>query len=69
MGAAGRQQFDAAAEDVKEKAKQLKKSLKDARKATDAQWDASRAQVAADYEAYAAAVARVDAATGATVTR
>jgi hypothetical protein len=67
MSAEGRQQFTAASDEVKEKAKALRKSLKDARRATDAQWDSTRAQLAADYEAYAAAVARVDAATGATV--
>lgn len=67
MGTAGRQQFNTAADDVKAKAKALRKSLKDARKATDAQWDAARAQLAADYEAYAAAVAQIDAATGATI--
>lgn len=67
MGTAGRQQFTTAADDVKAKAKALRKSIKDARKATDAQWDAARAQVASDYEAYAAAVAQIDAATGATI--
>jgi hypothetical protein len=67
MSADGRTQFTSATDEVKAKAKALKKSLKDARNATDAQWDAARAQLAADYEAYAAAVARIDAATGATV--
>lgn len=43
--------------DAKAKAKALKKSVKEARK----DWDASNAQLAADYEAYAAAMGRVDA--------
>ena len=67
MSADGRTQFNAASDEVKEKAKALKKSLTEARNATDAQWEAKRAQLAADYEAYAAAVARIDAATGAAV--
>ena len=67
MSADGRTQFNAATDEVKAKAKALRKTLKDARNATDAQWDSIRAQLAADYEAYASAVARIDAATGATV--
>lgn len=46
--------------EVKAKAKNLKKSLSNARK----DWDANYNQLAADYEAYAAALARVDAANG-----
>jgi hypothetical protein len=46
--------------DVKAKASTLKKSISNARK----DWDRNREQLAADYEAYAAALARVDAANG-----
>lgn len=67
MSATGRQQFTAASDEVKQKARALRKTLKDARKASDAQWDSIRMQLAADYEAYAAAVARIDAATGASI--
>jgi hypothetical protein len=68
MGAQGRQQFDAVADDVKAKAKALRNTIKDARKATDAKWDSVRTQLAADYEAYAAAIGRIDATTGAAIT-
>lgn len=66
MSAAGRTQFKAAEDDVKDREKALRKSLRAARKASAAEWDAARTQLAADYEAYASAVARVDAATGVT---
>ncbi len=65
MSAEARQQFNAADDEVKAKARALRKNLKDARKANSAQWETTREQLAADYEAYAAAAARVDAATGA----
>lgn len=64
MSADGRRTFKAADDEVKDKAAALKKSLRAARKATDAQWDSARAQLAADYEAYGAALARVDVAAG-----
>ena len=64
MSAEGRQQFTVASDDVKEKSKALKKSIKEARKASDQNWETARAQLAADYEAYAAALARVDATAG-----
>lgn len=67
MSAEGRQQFDAATDEVKTRANAVQKSIKDARHASDAQWDSARAQLAADYEAFAAAVARIDVATGASV--
>jgi hypothetical protein len=65
MSADGRRAFNAAADDVKDKAKALRKSIDKARKAKDADWDNARAQLAADYEAYAAALARIDAFGGA----
>lgn len=64
MSAEGRAQFKAASDDVKAKEKALKKSVHAARKASNANWDTARAQLAADYEAYAAALAQVDAAAG-----
>jgi len=64
MSADGRRQFGLAEEAVKDSAKELKKSIKAAKKATDdAEWNSARAQLAADYAAYAAAVASVDAST------
>lgn len=64
MNATNRQQFEAAADDLKAKEKALKKSLKAARKADAQNWETARAQLAADYEAYAAAAARLDAMAG-----
>lgn len=64
MSAANRDQFEAAADDLKAKEKALKKSLNVARKADAQNWQAARAQLAADYEAYAAAAARLDALAG-----
>lgn len=64
MSDSGRTQFNAADAQVKESEKALKKSLKAARKANASEWDAARAQLAADYEAYASALASVDAAAG-----
>jgi hypothetical protein len=64
MSAEGRQSFDAAHDEVKARAKALKKSIKTARHASEAEWESARAQLAADYEAYAAALARVDTAAG-----
>ena len=65
MSAEGHKQFKAASDDVKEKAKALRKSAQAARKATEQDWDAARAQLAADYEAYASALASIDASAGA----
>lgn len=64
MSTDGRRTFKAADDDVKEKAAALKKSIRAARKANDAEWDNARAQLAADYEAYGNALVRVDAAAG-----
>lgn len=67
MSATGRDQFKAAEDDVKAREKALRKSLRAARNASAAEWETARNQLAADYEAYAAALARVDAATGVSV--
>jgi hypothetical protein len=64
MSTEGRAQFQSAADDVRAKEKALEKSLKAARHASAAEWDTARAQLAADYDAYAAALARVDATAG-----
>lgn len=64
MSADGRQAFDTAATDVKDKAKALRKSINAAKKASASEWENARAQLAADYDAYAAALARVDATAG-----
>jgi hypothetical protein len=61
MSATGRQSFNTAADEVKAKAKDLRKSLKEARKASATEWDSARAQLAADFDAYAASLARMDA--------
>ena len=62
MSDSGRTQFNAADEQVKASEKALRKSLKAARKASATEWDAARAQLAADYEAHGLALASVDAA-------
>ena len=65
MSAEGRQAFEAAQADARQQAKALHKSLKTAKNAKDAQWESAREQLAADYDAYAATLARIDAASGA----
>lgn len=62
MTAEGRKHFKALSDDVKDRARALRKSAQAARKASEQEWDSARAQLAADYEAYAAALARADAA-------
>lgn len=64
MNADGRQSFDAAHDDVKAKEKALRKSIKAANKADATEWENARAQLAADYDAYAASVASLDATAG-----
>jgi hypothetical protein len=64
-----RTQYKAAADNVRDAEKALKRSLNDARKATNDNWSEVQARLASDYEAYASAVARAHAAatvTGAT---
>lgn len=64
MSAEGRTQFKSAMDEVKSREKALDKSLRAAERASSSEWDAARAQLVADYDAYAAAVARIDAAAG-----
>ena len=64
MSASGRSQFDALKGEVKAAHKQLEHSIRNAADASSSGWDAARAQLATDYDAYAAAVARMDAAVG-----
>lgn len=64
MSTDGRRTFKTADDDVKEKAAALKKSIRAARKANDAEWTNARTQLAADYEAYGLALGRVDTAAG-----
>lgn len=64
MSAEGRAAFKAADDEVKARAKALWKSIRAAKNASAAEWDAARAQLAADYEAYATAMARIDATAG-----
>jgi hypothetical protein len=66
MSADGRQRFKAASDEVKERSRALRKSVQAARQASEQQWESARAQLASDYDAYAAALGRIDAA--ATVT-
>ncbi len=53
-------EFKAADADVKAKEKALKKSMKAAEKASADAWTDSRAKLAADYDAYASAVAKAE---------
>jgi hypothetical protein len=64
MSSEGRSQFDAAADEVKSAEKTLEKSIRRAERASSTDWEQARAQLASDYQAYAAALARVDAAAG-----
>ena len=65
---AGRAQLKAAAEEVRTLEKNLRQSLQDARHATGNEVAAAQNKLAADYEAYLAAVARNEAAVDASVT-
>lgn len=64
MSTEGRAQFQSAADDVKAREKALQKSIRAAQHASAANWEAARAQLVADYDAYATAVARLDSAVG-----
>ena len=64
MSAEGRTQFDAAVDAVQAAEKNLDKSIRAASRASSATWEQARAQLAADYDAYAAALARIDASAG-----
>ena len=66
MSSSGRVQFDNVADDIKAKARAVRNSLNDARKASNEQeFQNARAKLASDYEAFAQAAASVDAAMGA----
>lgn len=60
LDADGKAQFDTAVNDAHARAKALKKSMKTAKKADADAWADSRAKLAADYDAYTKAMARVD---------
>jgi hypothetical protein len=64
MSTDGRRAFENQENTVKEKAKALRKSIKAAQKASASEWDNARAQLAADFDAYAAAVGQIDATAG-----
>lgn len=55
-------EFKAASSALRDSEKALKRSLSDMRKASSDNWSEAQAQLASDYEAYAAAVARAQAA-------
>jgi|GEM_PF-6909303 len=63
-----RAQFDAAYDGARAQEKAVKRSLHEARKAKDETWDDAQAKLAADYEAYGQAVARVEASTQGSMT-
>lgn len=64
MSATGRTQFKAAEDAAKEKEKALRDSIRAARNASSAEWESARSKLAADYEAYVAAVGSLDASAG-----
>jgi vacuolar-type H+-ATPase subunit H len=64
LSADARRSFDTAANDLKDKAKALRKSIDSARKATAGEWENARAQLAANFDDYATSVARIDATAG-----
>jgi len=57
-----RARFDAAYDDLRAQEKTVKRSLSTARKAKDSTWADAQSQLASDYEAYAQAVSRAEAA-------
>ncbi len=63
LDASAQAEFKVAVKDADARAKQLKKSAKSARKGSEETWGKDRDSLAADYEAYASAMARVEAAT------
>ncbi len=69
MSPEGRSQFDALKDQVKERQDALEKSIRTAGRASSADWDQARAQLASDYDAYAVALSQVDAAVGVAPTR
>lgn len=66
MSVAGRNQFRSAVAEVNAREKPLRRAIRAARKSDDAGWDSARSELAADYESYAQALARIDVAAGIT---
>lgn len=64
MSAEGRAQFDASADAARTAEKALEKSIRNAERVSSANWEQARAQLASDYQAYAAALSRIDATAG-----
>ncbi|PTX91762.1 hypothetical protein [Opitutus sp. ER46] len=64
MSPEGRAAFDAADAEARAREKSLEKSLRSAGRGAEQNWDEKRSQVAAEYQAYVAAVARIDALAG-----
>jgi hypothetical protein len=63
LDASAQAEFKAAVKDADARAKQLKKSAKAVRKGSEGTWDKDRESLAADYDAYASAMAHAEAAT------
>lgn len=64
MSSEGRSQFTSLSSEVKARRKALEKSLRAAANASSTDWMSTREQLAADYDAYANALAQMDAAVG-----
>jgi hypothetical protein len=64
MSKEARDAFKAAIDDAREREKALQRSLRAAQHADAANWETARAQVSADFDAYVAALARVDSTAG-----
>jgi len=69
MSASGRSQFQTLSSEEKTRRKALDRSLRAAADASSSEWERARAQLASDYDAYAAALASMDAAVGVTPAR
>jgi hypothetical protein len=69
MSTEGRAQFKEQLRDVKAREHELDRSLRAAEDASSATWEGARAQLLADYDAYAGAVSQVDSAVGIAPTR
>jgi hypothetical protein len=66
MSPSGRDLFHSANAEVNNAEKPLRRSIRAARNANESNWETARATLAADYAAYADALARIDAAAGIT---
>ncbi len=64
MSDSGRSQFKSLNSEAKGRRKALEKSLRAAVNASSSDWQSAREQLAADYDAYASALAQMDAAVG-----